>query len=119
MVGLGRVDIVWDAGPATVHLALPSGLSIHNNDWAGTSYRKVTSIRLPLVTLAFLLSSSSTSSSWIEAARINLGVNLDIYNSPRGWEDAAQLQQNFVGAQDAPTGRFAALFDQTDGKIIE
>lgn len=114
-VSLGCVDIVWDAGLAAVHLRLAEGLTVHNNDWAGSSYRKVTSIRIPITTLSLLLASSFKSGSWVEAAYADVDVSLDIYSSPAGWEESARLQKAFIEFQDAQTGRFAALFNHKPG----
>lgn len=116
-LSIAQADIIWDAGPAAVHLSLPQGLSVQNNDWAGSSYRKVTSIRAPNIAIDVLLSLSSKAHSWVEAAHLNLDINLDVYASPPSWRESARLQKAFVEFQDAPTGRFAALFDQTQGTV--
>lgn len=107
---LGRANVIWNAGSAAVEFALPEGLRVDNNDLAGKTYGKVTSIRVPQVTCKMLLASPSSSSVWYEAMSMNADLNLDIYSAPPGWREKAEQQTAFIARQDSHTLRARFMY---------
>lgn len=108
-VSIDGLDLVWKAGGAAFHFYAPKGVRIDFNDLAGKAYKKVTSVRLRQGILKLLLASGSNHPSWLEAAHAEVDCCVDIYNAPKGWQEAAQSQAKFVVEQDAPTGRAKQL----------
>ena len=108
-VTIDGLDLVWKAGGAALHLCVPRGIRIDFNDLAGKAYKKVNSIRLRQGTFKLLLASGPNQPSWLEAARVEFGCCIDLYRAPKGWQEAAQNQAQFVVEQDAPTGRAKQL----------
>lgn len=103
------MDLVWKAGGAALHFYAPKGVRIDFNDLAGQTYKKVNSIRLRQGILTLLLASGPNQSSWLEAAHVEVDCCVDLYKAPKGWQEAAQSQAEFVVEQDAPTGRAKQL----------
>lgn len=93
-----------------MEIALPEGMRIDTNDFAGKTYGKVTSIRLPQASVKTLLASPSSSTTWYEAISMSADANLDIYSAPPGWREKAQQQTAFVARQDALTLRARFLY---------
>jgi len=108
-VSVDGLDLVWRAGGAALHFYAPRGLRIDFNDLAGKEYKKVTSIRLRQGIIRLLLASGPNQSSWLEAAQTEVDCCVDLYNAPKGWEEAVRNQAKFVVEQDAPTGRAKQL----------
>lgn len=92
-----------------IRLFLPEGLAFFFNNLAGTYYRKVTSVNVPKIELQ-MLALPSRSSQWIEAAACRASLSLDLYKSPTGWRQDAEIQKRFVEAQDSVTHRFVDKF---------
>ncbi|KAI0743929.1 hypothetical protein C8Q80DRAFT_1355680 [Daedaleopsis nitida] len=116
-VRIDSVNVVWTVGNAAAELTLQRGLRIDMNDLAGKTFRKVTGIRLPEATAKLLLASKQDRGRWIEAADARLDVDIDIYSSPPGWQESAQLQTEFITEQDATTGRVKILYSHEDTTI--
>lgn len=111
-VKLRRLDATWTAGDACLVISLDDGLKIDSNDRGGNLYRKLTSVRVPRITVKPLFSPEVVTlrRHWFEAAEVVADAYLDIYSSPKGWKDAARVQAAFVREQDAPTGRVRRMF---------
>ena len=109
-VRIDSVNVVWNVGNAAAELALPGGLRIDMNDLAGKTFRKVTGVRLPESIVKLLLASRQDRTRWIEAADARFDADIDIYSSPPGWQDSAQLQTEFIAKQDADTRRAKILY---------
>jgi len=108
-VTVDGLDLVWKVGGTALHFCVPKGVRIDFNDLAGKTYKKVNSIRLRQGTIKLLLASGPNQSTWLEAAHVELGCCIDLYRAPKGWQEAAQNQAQFVVEQDAPTGRAKQL----------
>jgi hypothetical protein len=91
-------------------LSFSSGLNIASNDAGGQFHRKLTSLRLPSVSVKVFLTSSWECNRWLEAAELVADGYLDIYSSPCGWREMAQAQAVFIDAQDQLTGRAKRIF---------
>ncbi|KAL0573201.1 Macrophage colony-stimulating factor 1 receptor [Marasmius crinis-equi] len=109
-VKLKGCDVVWKAGNAALHLALPSGLQIDHNDLGGHKYRKLTSVQLPHLSVKAFLRQLDNS-IWLEAGSVMSDLYLDIYSCPVDWQNAAERQATFVEEQDKVTGRAARMFE--------
>ncbi len=117
-ISLEKLDIVWKAENSAIHISLPSGLRMDNNNLGGKFHRTLTSIRIPTVSLKVLSNVTSHHNNWLENASISTDISLDIYSSPAGWRTLAEDQLNFVDEQDALTGRAAAMFQALWGDRI-
>ncbi|KAF9033263.1 hypothetical protein BDZ89DRAFT_1063002 [Hymenopellis radicata] len=117
-ISLESLDIVWKAEDSAIHISLPSGLRMDNNNLGGKFHRTLTSIRIPTVSIKVLSNVTSHRNNWLESASISTDVSLDIYTSPAGWRTLAEDQLNFVDEQDALTGRAAAMFQALWGDRI-
>lgn len=107
-VSLETIEILWRAGCATAHVSVHKGLKFDYNDLAGQFHKKLTSIRLPHLSVKALLDYNA-SNTWLEAAEVVTDVFLDIYSSPTGWHEMSAAQADFVWEQDRPTGRVDQL----------
>ncbi|KAG1765509.1 hypothetical protein EV702DRAFT_1283104 [Suillus placidus] len=106
-----HVDATWSVGATAVNLSIPSGFSVHTNDLEGQFCGKLTSVRLPLVSLKILLSSRDSKTSWCEAADLSTDINLDIYRSPKVHNLS---QMDFMKGQDELTHRAQHLLDEVE-----
>ncbi|KAG1858104.1 hypothetical protein F4604DRAFT_1684988 [Suillus subluteus] len=106
-----HVDATWSAGATAVNLSIPSGFSVHTNDLEGQFCGKLTSVRLPLVSLKILLSSRDSKTSWCEAADLSTDINLDVYRSPKVRNPS---QMDFMKGQDELTHRAQHLLDEVE-----
>ncbi|KAH8828053.1 hypothetical protein DL96DRAFT_1601498 [Flagelloscypha sp. PMI_526] len=111
-VVLGHVDLVWNAGRAALAVRLQQGLALDNNDIAGLYHKKITSIRLPQLTIKVLVDKGSAGAHWLEAGEVALDANMDIYSAPPGWHLKAFEQTKLVEREDSETHRFQRIFAQ-------
>ena len=102
---ISTFDATWRAGHAAVMISFPQGIRADTNDLGGRYYRKVSSLRVPKVFVKVLLSASTESDRWLEAAEIIADAYLDIYASPRGHRDTTATQIAYVEEQDTLTSR--------------
>ncbi|KAG9221064.1 hypothetical protein CCMSSC00406_0005497 [Pleurotus cornucopiae] len=109
---LSSLDLTWLASPAALVVSLPKGLQIDSNDKPGLFHKRVTSIRLPIVTANLLHATPSLRKAWLETASFSTDLNLDIYAAPYGWQAKARAQNEFVAKQDSLTGRAARMLAQ-------
>lgn len=93
-------------------VSLPKGLQVDSNDKPGLFHKRVTSIRLPIVTANLLHATPSSRQAWLETASFSTDLNLDIYAAPYGWRAKARAQNEFVAKQDSLTGRAARMLAQ-------
>ncbi|KAJ3735770.1 hypothetical protein DFJ43DRAFT_832425 [Lentinula guzmanii] len=107
-ISLDTVQVLWRAGRAAVLASVTRSLKIDHNDLGGTFHKKLTSVRLPHLSLKALLDYSEPN-TWLEAAEVVTDAFLDIYSSPAGWHEMSAAQANFVWEQDRPTGRVEQL----------
>jgi hypothetical protein len=106
------IDIIWRAGHAALQISFPKGLRFETNDMGGKLYRRVMTLRLPLVSAKVYLrvGTEDENRTWIEAAESFADAHLDIYSSPLGWQDKTRAQVEFVRTQDILTGRAQWMF---------
>lgn len=109
-IALDEATVVWHADNAAVEVRLPEGFRMDSNDLAGKLYSKVTSFRVPDVSVKFLLAKSPSSVEWHEAANLSCDAHIDIYTAPIGWREKAQAQAEFLAAQDGHTCRALFLY---------
>lgn len=115
-VSLQSVDIVLKDGEAALHLKMPHGLRLDYNDLAGGTYRKVMSLRLPLLQAKNLFRSPYKKEDWFEVASASMDLCSDMYFSPAGWEESAARQLRFVLEQDSLTKRLKFLYSRDSGQ---
>ncbi|KAG8901896.1 hypothetical protein FRB99_005016 [Tulasnella sp. 403] len=108
-VVLPSADITLKDENTALHVVLPRGVSLDYNDVAGKTYRKVTSIHLPVADVKTLLRSPYKKDNWFEVASAKFDIHADIYSSPPGWEEDAARQLRFVTTQDSLTKRLRFL----------
>ncbi|KAJ7084454.1 hypothetical protein B0H15DRAFT_940059 [Mycena belliarum] len=107
---LATVNVIWRVPRAALLLSLPSGLKVDLNDLGGPHHRKLTSLRIPRVYVKFLLRSSAEHRRWLEVSQLETDAYLDVYASPYGWQERAELQADFIKEQDLPSGRAQRMF---------
>ena len=90
--------------------SLPGGIRLDSNDLGGLYHRKVTSLRIPEVSIKVLLSTTTGSNRWLEAGEFLTDLSLDIYTAPDGYRDMARAQTAYVEDQDRLTGRARQMF---------
>ncbi|EIN11333.1 hypothetical protein PUNSTDRAFT_98433 [Punctularia strigosozonata HHB-11173 SS5] len=109
-VAVQSADVTWMAGDAALRFDLPCGLSFQSNDLSTESYQKVTSAKLPPMSVQAFSSATRSRNLWLEAAVLTIDVDFDLYTSPPGWRDKAKAQAGFLLAQDDLTGRLTDVF---------
>lgn len=115
---LESFDAIWLAGQSAIQISISDGLKLNSNDLAGKLHRKVTSLRLPRASIKVLLAPTPDRNIWLEAAELVADGYLDIYSSPRGWQETAREQASFVAAQDFLTGRANRMLGELQGDAI-
>lgn len=115
-LNLKSLDVAWVAYQTGLHLHISQGIKLDYNDLAGSSYKKVTEIRIFHAVLRALLRSGMTNrETWLEAGSVTFDVGVDIYSSPKGWCEAAAAQTKYIAAQDALTRRAWFLYEASSG----
>ena len=105
------VDLTWCAPPACMRLFVPEGIRLNYSTLAGATFRKVVSVDSPSLEVQLLLS-NRTGKRWLEVACLETGIAVDMYQSPAGWIQDAEVQRDFLNSQDAETGRFAEVLNK-------
>ncbi|KAJ7287460.1 hypothetical protein C8J57DRAFT_1431026 [Mycena rebaudengoi] len=115
---LAALDVAWRTDHATLLFSLPHGLKLDTNDSGGKYHRRLTSLRLPLVSTKVLLRSLTDHHRWLEVAGVESDAYLDIYSSPRQWQTKAQAQAAFIHEQDLPSGRAKRMMSHLKGVFL-
>lgn len=87
-------------------------MSLVRNDLGANHYKRLTSLRLPDMSLKVLLAKSPKSNPWLEAGEITTEAYIDMYSSPYNHQALTRAQLAFVVEQDSLTGRAKRIFDQ-------
>jgi protein CSF1 len=95
----------------SLQLHIPQGIKFDFNDLAGSSYKKVTEVRVCQAVVRALLRSRTHRDTWLEAGSVAFDVGVDIYSSPERWREAAVAQMNHLAVQDALTRRAWFLYE--------
>jgi hypothetical protein len=115
-VSLGTVHNVVSLDSSAIILSVPEGLTLDSNDWAGSMYRKVFSVRLPNACIQALVRDRD---EWLEAARLQFDIDMDQYSAPAGWQAGAKAQKDFITKQDHTTGRLSHFLESVvDGGLL-
>lgn len=96
---------------------LPRGLKVDHNDLSTQHYHKITSLKFPMISVRFLLTSSAGRNAWLEASCLHLNVYADIYSVPNDHTLKAHNQRDFIAEQDKSTGRAQRIFDALNGNM--
>ncbi|KAK7057149.1 hypothetical protein R3P38DRAFT_1162521 [Favolaschia claudopus] len=109
-LSLATLDVTWNVDNSALLLSVPGGLHLDTNDLGGQFHRNLTSVRIPLVKVKFLLRSLAERRRWLEVGDMELDVCLDMYSSPIGWRKRKADQTAFIEEQDI-TGRARRMFE--------
>jgi len=111
-VQVESAELKWNIGRAAILVELENGIKFDSNDLGAHQYRKVTSLSIPKISVCLLLTASLERNRWLEAAKVDLDVYLDMYASPVGHRSMTRKQLNFIEDQDRMTGRAKTMFNQ-------
>lgn len=92
---------------------------LDSNDLGGQYHKKVTSLRVPQISIKVLLTTSVKMGHWWEAAEVTADAFLDIYTSPRGYRDMARVQIAYIEEQDRLTGRARRMLSSLGPSVSE
>jgi hypothetical protein len=106
------IEATWKAEQAALLVRFPRGFKLDRNDLGTNYYKRVTSLRLPDVSVKVLLTGSPRPKAWLEAAEIASELYIDIHSSPYNREALTHAQLAFIEEQDSLTGRAKRVFER-------
>ncbi|TXT06049.1 hypothetical protein VHUM_03522 [Vanrija humicola] len=108
-----HVTAVLSTGPTGVAIELPEGLFVDTSSMASKTCRGLTGLGIPSVK-AFVVRKREHHRHWEPVGSLSTGLSIDIYRVPKGWQETAQAQQDFLREQDEPTRRIPYLYNAPD-----
>lgn len=108
-----HITALLSSGNSGVAVELPNGLFIDTSSMASKSCRSVMGLGVPSATV-HVLHRRKESKRWEPVGSVSTGLSLDSYKLPKGWEEEAAEQQQFLKEQDEPTRRIPYLYGAQD-----
>lgn len=105
-VAVPQVDVTAWASNDALNLCM-SGLVFDTNDRASLQYSSMQSLNIETIEISLLQrqSSGNDKPKFYRLAGASLGLALDTFKAPLGWQEQAIAQQSFMRQQDAFTRR--------------
>ncbi|PPQ63980.1 hypothetical protein CVT24_009409 [Panaeolus cyanescens] len=110
-VAVQELTLTLKSGSAAVVVRLARGLKIDLNDLGTQLYSKITSLKVPSISVHTLLTSPAGRNVWLEALYIHSSIYVDIYSVPHDHCLTTRAQRIFIEEQDRPTMRAQQIFD--------
>ncbi|KAL1409648.1 Macrophage colony-stimulating factor 1 receptor [Vanrija albida] len=114
-----------DNAPTSIYLSttppdaieLPEGLFLDTSSMASKTCRGLTGMGIPSIK-AFVVRKREHHRHWEPVGSLSTGLSIDIYRVPKGWQESAQAQQDFLREQDEPTRRIPYLYNAPDDHAL-
>ncbi|GMK54228.1 hypothetical protein CspeluHIS016_0108140 [Cutaneotrichosporon spelunceum] len=112
-VSVSHVTALLSSCNSAVAVELPKGLFIDTSSMASKSCRSVIGVGVPSVAV-HVLHRARQPKRWEPVGSVSTGLSLDTYKMPKGWEEEATEQQNFLQKEDETTLRIPYLYGGHD-----
>ncbi|KAI8096420.1 uncharacterized protein BX664DRAFT_382871 [Halteromyces radiatus] len=112
-----QVDIYLMTQNSATLLQLENGIKAEFDNLTNEKYNQRIGVQLPGISLTCLANQDQASQqqdtefSWVEVARIEVGLNVTIFRHTKEWKKFRTAQQNYIQTQDYLTGRCTHLYD--------
>ncbi|KAI8344725.1 hypothetical protein BC941DRAFT_508242 [Chlamydoabsidia padenii] len=117
-VNIKPVDVCLMTQNSATQLQLQDGVSVEFDNLTNEKYNQRISTQLPAISIICLANQEQGDQqqdmtySWVEVARVELGLNLTIFRHTKEWKKHRAAQQQFIQHQDSLTGRCKHLYER-------
>lgn len=108
-LGIDHLSAVLFAGESAVSVDFSSGINLDTSTLGTRSCSSMIGLSVPILDV-HLLQRDFHSRKWRSAGSMTTNLSVDLYNAPKGWQEKASLQQDFIREQDAPTHRIWYMY---------
>ena len=108
-LGIDQISATLFASNSAVSVEAPSGINLDTSSCATRSHNSMVGVLLPALDIV-LSRRDVPHRKWRPVGRIATGLNVDVYNAPKGWQEKVSKQQEFLREQDAPTQRIWYMY---------
>ncbi|ORZ07569.1 hypothetical protein BCR42DRAFT_150196 [Absidia repens] len=115
-----QVDIYLMTQNSATQLQLQNGVNVEFDNLTNEKYNQRVGVYVPGISITCLANQEQGNQqqdmdySWVEVARVELGLNFTIFRHTKEWKSVRMAQQNFIQSQDYLTGRCIHLYDSDD-----
>ncbi|CAO3595340.1 unnamed protein product [Absidia cylindrospora] len=115
-----QVDIYLMTQNSATQLQLQNGVNVEFDNLTNEKYNQKVGVYVPGISITCLANQEQGNQqqdmdySWVEVARVELGLNFTIFRHTKEWKAVRMAQQNFIQSQDYLTGRCIHLYDSDD-----
>ncbi|KAI8069940.1 hypothetical protein BC940DRAFT_271416 [Gongronella butleri] len=109
-----EIDIHLMTQNSAAQLQLAEGIAVEFDNLVNEKYDQRVAIRMPKVGVACLANQENDRQnkySWVEVAKLSLGLNLSIFRHTKDWQQRRMAQQDFIQSQDYLTNRCTHLYN--------
>lgn len=121
-----QVDVCLMSMNSATNIALKDGILLEFDNLINAKYSQRITIKIPAILTRCLANPDQARGdgsdsaldgneySWVEIAKVDLGLNVTIFRHTAVWKKARSEQQNFIRTQDYPTRRCVRLYEEAD-----
>ncbi|KAI7863888.1 hypothetical protein BDF14DRAFT_1972429 [Spinellus fusiger] len=114
-----EVDLNLMSNNCAIKIGLKDGVNVEFDNWVNQRYSQRAKIQLSSMQITCLANQEKPSSvifqedtfSWVEVAKLDLGLNITVFRQIKSWRKARMEQQTFIKTQDISTRRCFHLYD--------
>ncbi|KAI9029541.1 hypothetical protein CLU79DRAFT_810102 [Phycomyces nitens] len=114
-----EIDVYLMSHSGATEIYLKDGIMAEFDNWVNRKYSQRISLQLPSIQTICLANQEQPSLglgqenefSWVEVAKLELGLNITIFRQTKNWRKERNEQQTFIRTQDNPTRRCFHLYD--------
>ncbi|CAO3610069.1 unnamed protein product [Mucor hiemalis] len=118
-----EVDVFLMSINSATNICFKDGILLELDNLINVKYSQRISIKLPSIMTRCLANPdhvrgistiNESEYSWVEVAKVDLGLNITIFRHTALWKKARSEQQNFIRTQDYATRRCVRLYEEAD-----
>ncbi|KAG2212468.1 hypothetical protein INT46_008005 [Mucor plumbeus] len=118
-----EVDVCLMSMNSATNISLKDGILLEFDNLINAKYSQRITIKVPAILTRCLANPDQARGdtsieddeySWVEVAKVDLGLNATIFRHTAVWKKARSEQQNYIRMQDYPTRRCVRLYEEAD-----
>ncbi|KAL0077339.1 hypothetical protein J3Q64DRAFT_1665618 [Phycomyces blakesleeanus] len=114
-----EIDVYLMSHSGATEIYLKDGITAEFDNWINKKYSQRINLQLPSIQTICLANQEQSSLglaqenefSWVEVAKLEVGLNITIFRQTKNWRKERSEQQTFIRTQDNPTRRCFHLYD--------
>ncbi|KAG2229708.1 hypothetical protein INT48_004225 [Thamnidium elegans] len=123
-----EVDLCLMSMNSATNICLKEGILLEFDNLINAKYSQRISLKIPSILTRCLAnpdqargdnSFEESEYSWVEVAKVDLGLNVTVFRHTAVWKKARNEQQNFIRSQDYLTRRCVRLYEEEEDTVSQ